>query len=372
MRPAAKGWCPGAHRPMESGDGLIVRVRPPLGRLTAAQVQGLCAAAREHGSGILELTRRANIQIRGVSWAAHPALLDALDALGLIDAPATEARRNILVAPLWQPGDATARIAAELAARLGELPDLPAKFGFAVDAGAAPMLVAASADIRIERAADAALVLRADGVAGGMPLRHGSEVTAAIALAHRFAEADGAAYKRMARHPRAADLCPPERSPAVPQAPVIPGMSALGPAIGLPFGQIEAAALADLVVRSGAQALRVTPWRVAILEGGTPVADPSVLADPADPLLRTDACPGKPFCPAATVETRALARRLAPRVAGRLHVSGCAKGCARPRAADVTLTGRAGRFDLIRDGHAWDTPGRSGLRPADLLEPGAL
>ena len=372
MRPAAKGWCPGAHRPMESGDGLIVRVRPPLGRLTAAQVRGLCSAAIAHGSGILELTRRANLQIRGVTWAAHPALLDALEALDLLDAPATEARRNILVAPLWQPGDASARIGAELAARLDELPELPAKFGFAIDAGAAPMLVAASADIRIERGADGRLLLRADGVAGGVPLRPGKEVTAAITLAHRFADAGGAAHKRMARHPAAAELCAPEHPSAAPQAPVIPGPSALGPAIGLPFGQIEATALAEVLARSGARALRVTPWRVAVLEGGAPVADPAILTDPADPLLRTDACPGKPFCPAATVETRALARRLAPRVAGRLHVSGCAKGCARPRAADVTLTGRDGRFDLIRDGHAWDTPGRSGLRPADLLEPGAL
>ena len=33
-RPEAKGWCPGAYRPMMSGDGLVVRVRPTLARLT--------------------------------------------------------------------------------------------------------------------------------------------------------------------------------------------------------------------------------------------------------------------------------------------------------------------------------------------------
>ena len=33
---AAKGWCPGALRPMESGDGLIARIRPRGGRLSAA------------------------------------------------------------------------------------------------------------------------------------------------------------------------------------------------------------------------------------------------------------------------------------------------------------------------------------------------
>jgi precorrin-3B synthase len=48
-------------------------------------------------------------------------------------------------------------------------------------------------------------------------------------------------------------------------------------------------------------------------------------------------------------------------------VSGCAKGCARSGPAAVTLTGRAGRFDLVRDGRAWDGPQRPGLRPADIL-----
>ena len=28
--PQVKGWCPGAHRPMMSGDGLVVRIRPRL------------------------------------------------------------------------------------------------------------------------------------------------------------------------------------------------------------------------------------------------------------------------------------------------------------------------------------------------------
>ena len=41
-----QGWCPGALRPMQSGDGLVVRVRPQAGRLTAAQAAGIANAAR--------------------------------------------------------------------------------------------------------------------------------------------------------------------------------------------------------------------------------------------------------------------------------------------------------------------------------------
>ena len=82
---------------------------------------------------------------------------------------------------------------------------------------------------------------------------------------------------------------------------------------------------------------------------------------PPDPtLMLVDACPGAPFCPASTVETRGLARAVAR---PGLHVSGCAKGCARPRPAAMTLVGREGRFDLVLAGSPWDRPSRTGLLP---------
>lgn len=66
---------------------------------------------------------------------------------------------------------------------------------------------------------------------------------------------------------------------------------------------------------------------------------------------------------------RALAPALetvAPDARRSLHVSGCTKGCARARAADITLVGRNGKFDLVRDGCAWDTPSQTGLSPEAL------
>ena len=87
-RPDAKGWCPGAHRAMASGDGLLVRVRPRLARLTAAQALGLCELSRRLGSGLVDLTHRANLQLRGVTPADHAAVVDALCVLGLADADA--------------------------------------------------------------------------------------------------------------------------------------------------------------------------------------------------------------------------------------------------------------------------------------------
>jgi precorrin-3B synthase len=369
-RPAARGWCPGAYRPMASGDGLIVRVRPLLARLTADQALGLCAAARAHGSGLIDLTSRANLQLRGVGADSHQALIDDLWALGLLDAdPALEGRRNILVDPCWQDGDDTQRIAVALVARLADLPPLPAKFGFAIDAGPAPVLGRAPADLRVERGVSGGLILRADGSVLGCATTATEAVDAILALARWFAEAGGAASGRMARHLAAHPLPEafrPAESPAAPGTLPRPGDGLPGPVYGAAFGRIDAGALARLITDSGAGALRVTPARSLVLEGGTPVSDTGFITQPDDPLLRADACPGAPFCASATVETRALARRLAPLIRGSLHVSGCAKGCARAGAADVTLTGRDGAFDLVREGAAWDAPTVPGVAPAHL------
>ena len=58
---AVKGWCPDAWHPMMAGDGLLVRVKPRLGRLTRAQVLGLCDAAVVHGNGLIDMTARARM-----------------------------------------------------------------------------------------------------------------------------------------------------------------------------------------------------------------------------------------------------------------------------------------------------------------------
>ncbi|MBN8186066.1 cobalamin biosynthesis protein CobG [Salipiger thiooxidans] len=370
VAPEVKGWCPGAHRPMMSGDGLVVRVRPRLARLEPAQVAGLCALAQAHGNGFLDLTNRANLQIRGVAPEAHEPVLQALAGLDLLDAdPKIEGRRNILVTPFWQRGDRTARLARALMAALADLPELPAKTGFAVDTGPQPVLVEDPADFRFERA-KAGLILRADGCALGRPVTDRSAMPALLEMAEWFDAHRSPERRRMAQVLAAHSL--PEAwmttSPR-PRAPRPgPGATPQGALLGAAFGQIDAGALARVLHDSGATALRVTPWRLILLEGAEMPGDSGFITAPGDPLLSSDACPGAPFCPAASVETRDLARALAPRVGGGLHVSGCAKGCARSRPAAMVLTGRDGRFDLIENGHAWDAPRRTGLSTQDILE----
>ena len=390
-RPMAKGRCPGAYTPMESGDGLLVRVRPHLGHLEAEQAFGLAVSAQRHGNGVIDLTSRANLQIRGVRESRHAALLRDLDDLGLLDPdPLLESRRNLVVAPTWRNGDDTMRVAESLTARLRELPELPPKFGFAIDAGPRPCLGSVSADIRVERAPfeldkvdEAAstrkLIVRADGASHGQPVTADRAVPAILALARWFVESSGMAAGRMNRHLRSALLpdsftqCPPAASAPPPEpGPIDPGADRKMSAYGVAFGQLQAQALEELLRKSKARSMRVTPWRLFLLEDEGPIRMAPFIYKPGHPLMTIDACPGAPACASATVDTRTLAVALAdgfaaPNGSANLHVSGCAKGCARTKAAAVTLVGRDGAFDLISNGCAWDPPQERGLTPSNLL-----
>ncbi|WP_265501566.1 precorrin-3B synthase [Paracoccus beibuensis] len=359
-----KGWCPGALQPMQSGDGWVVRIRPRGGRLDAAQAGAIADAAEAHGNGVIELTGRANLQLRGVAPAAHAPLVAALSAHALIDADiAAETRRNILVTPF---ADAEADALAEaLAGALAasDLP-LPAKFGFAVDPGRVPVLARDPADIRIERGREA-LLLRADGVNLAAPLR---SVDDALALARWFLDMGGAAggRGRMAAL-IARGIRPDAALPApAPMPPPGPGAVPQGMLAAMEFGQVPPDTLRRLA-RLGP--LRMTPWRMLLVRGARHLpAMPGLILDPIDPRLRLRACPGAPACPQALAETRNLARSLAELVppGAVLHVSGCAKGCGWPHAADRTLTATTEGFDLICHGRAADPAALRGLHPDQL------
>jgi precorrin-3B synthase len=317
------------------------------------------------GNGLIDLTSRANLQIRGVSEQTWKPLVARLVALGLTHAdPVMESRRAMLVTPTWREEDDTVRIARELTMRLAELPVLPAKTGFVIDTDSAPLLAGDTGDFRIERGVHGGLILRADGRATGVDLPVGGEVDALIALAQWFVATGGRDVGRMARHDAILPVWARGNiAPAAAGAPIHVGPHPLGFAYGIAFGQVDASSLAALAKG----AVRLTPWRILIAEEqeGRPVS--GLLCDPLDPLLRVDACPGRPGCPQASVETRVLARRIAPHVAGRLHLSGCAKGCARAAAADLCITGRDGKYDIAHYARAGSPPLKAGMDAPALL-----
>ena len=371
MTSTIKGWCPGAYRPMMSGDGLIVRVRPRLGRLTSDQVLGLCELSTSFGNGVIDLTSRANLQLRGMAEADHETVLERLAALDLLDAdPALDARRNILTTPLWHLDDLTTRLHSAIVDTLLDLPDLPEKMGIALDTGPSPMLGDCSADFRFERGADGGLILRADGVAEGREITETDAPQMLWDLAQWFCDSGGRAAGRMGRHVATTQIQKIWHSHAAQPcaAALPPGPCAFGIAYGAPFGSLDALALAQLVRQTNATAMQCTPWRVFVLQDAVPAATAhGFVTDPDDPTLRAHACPGAPACSSATVETRSIARALAQHHTDGLHVSGCAKGCAHPRPAATTLVGNNGAYDLVENGNPWDQPRQRGLTANDPM-----
>ena len=379
--PIVQGWCPSALRPMLSGDGWLVRVNPPGGRLSRDAAEGIAKLAQAHGNGLIDLSSRANLQIRGVEEAGYPPLIAGLTELGLVDGTAeTETGRNIVVTPFWSPGDGTQALASLLAdvLRPETAPQLPGKFGFAVDCGTSPVLARVSADIRIERGADGGLICRADGAAKGQRISAGTAAASVLQLAQWFVHSGGVigGSGRMARHLAAGARLPDAFLEADAQVPPPgqpkPGRVAAGFLVAPVFGQIRAE---DLSALADFGALRVTPWRMFLVERTGVVPDvPRLITEPDDPRLRVVACTGAPGCLQALQPTRALASALArtavPALADDavLHVSGCAKGCAHPGVAGVTLTAREAGFDLVRGGRAGDKPVMRGLTAEDLVD----
>jgi precorrin-3B synthase len=350
---------------MLSGDGLVVRIRPPLGRLSQTQATGIAALANRYGNGMIDITSRANLQLRGVQPEAHRELIDGLRLLELVDpSQGVEARPNIVVTPFWNAGDGTQDIAAALTDALSrpDGPAFPSKFGFTVDTGEHPVLQLTSGDIRLERTSTG-LVVRADGFATCAKVTPDEAVPMALRLA-RWYQATLADSPRKCR--MAALACreqlpdvfqtplPPQAAPALAQL----GPGALGWLVAIEFGQMSAQTLAALAAHPGSGALRISPWRMLLIEGASHAPDaPGLINRADDPLLRVVACTGAPACLQASIATRPLARSLAPYlpVDTLLHVSGCAKGCAHQNST-LTLVGTEAGMNLIRHGNAASRP----------------
>jgi precorrin-3B synthase len=392
---------------MLSGDGLIVRVRPQSATLGLDELAVLVDAAGLFGNGHIDLTRRANLQIRGVSEATLPQLHEVIARLGLLDdSPDGEAVRNVMINPLAgiDPAEVldVRSIGGELARLLASeksLWALPTKFGFIVDGGGLLDLAEQRGDVRLAAIADGPN----SAVAVGLEARGGVEwlgsifpgaaAAAAIEIGLAFIGVasrekrqrmrdlsdEGLASIRSAIGPRLDALRENPRNAdarLIKRAGLIElGAGRLAVGIAAPFGRVEAdqfRMLADAMAAHGVKAIRLSPWRALYAEVPSEQSGQSILVvaasvglivDPGDPLLQIEACPGAPGCQSTSLDTRGDGRRLAgllPRFGftGTIHVSGCAKGCAKSGTSDLVLVGAEGRYGLVRNGIAEDSPTR--------------
>lgn len=182
--------CPGVLALHEAADGWLARVRVPGGRLTAAALLALAAISEELGNGLVDLTARANLQLRGLASDAAGALAPRLEPVGLLPSVAHDRVRNVLASPLAGRAPAALDEVDEIVVLLDaqllqghRLHDLPGRFCFLVDDGSG-----ASREIR----PDVTVVARGGGRFGveldGRPVEFEGDDRTAVGVAVGAAE----------------------------------------------------------------------------------------------------------------------------------------------------------------------------------------
>ncbi|WIM89427.1 nitrite reductase [Candidatus Mycobacterium wuenschmannii] len=235
--------CPGVWRPWHADDGLLVRLRLLGGRVPTAALRRLSEVSREFGDGRIYLTRRANLQLRGLpaegADLARPAVT-ALESTCLIPTRTHELVRNVLASP--QTGLAGGRVDLrpvmahldELLCAAPELGRLPGRFLFTLDDGRGDLLYRLTGSGK--RGTDLGCVALGDGEAQLRVGEHWGTVVSTDALADRLAELATAFFDARGTKPDAAwhirELAKPLREPVDPD-PRIPD-----PAPPLPYGDV--------------------------------------------------------------------------------------------------------------------------------------
>lgn len=359
---------------MQTGDGLLARLRIRDNRLSPRQLADICQLALKHGNGAVEITARGNLQVRGLTEASTVPFAEAVKATvslaeGIVNnlSPLAGDDPEALADP--RPlADAIAEGAMPFMDRLGP------KVSIVIDCSGQWRLGELKADIRLVAQSSAQWLVT---LGGGAPqvMDRASAVGAALAVLSALAA--------LGPEARATDLFPARNAPSMrSEHPTAGGPLALRTShtlpIALPFGQMDGrilAELCDLAMRSSIETLRLAPGHMLLIDGAgadliAQAADLGFITTPDDPRRQVSACIGSLGCRSGHIAAREIGTRLAPHLqtGQHLHVSGCEKGCAHPRRAEVTLVGRADGIGLVIDGRAGDTPERvldeAGLVPA--------
>lgn len=356
----SRGACPSLSEPMETGDGLLVRLSPASRKISPHQLAGIAEAAARHGNGLLEVTRRGNLQIRGLDtmsaklFAAEVPALDIEIASGV--PVETGPLAGIDASEIADPrplADAIRARTQKLAAQLGP------KVSVTIDGGGVLHLGAVLADVKLT------------AIGGGWQVAIGGDAASARTIGTMDATraVDTALHvltllATRGRTARARDLgrdgtsefanLRPGGGDSVQPSPV--GQFALrggttAQGFALAFGQIDSVDLSKFAsALNGRNSVHFAPGGGLMVTGLSTTAAAALcefaerlglVTRPDDPRLSITACAGGPACGSAWIATRQIAADLAAggRPVQPIHLSGCAKGCARPAAPMVTLTG---------------------------------
>jgi sulfite reductase beta subunit-like hemoprotein len=372
--------------------------------LPLAHLRSLADFAERFGDGRIDITARANIQLRGIAPDRFSAFAQTVSSTDLLPSASHDRARNIVTSPFAGVDSRelldSRPLVRELDERLSADPHLiglPSKFLFAIDGGARPFN-ADGADLALHAVATSEGIrfhLAIGGRLSGFGVTADSAGAALIDAARAalsFAELVGAPQRswRLRKLPGAhAEVlkvlgsqlraCPtPKNSMIV--ATIPPGIhSAHHPDFvnvvpSIPLGRLEARearAIADLAERIGAD-LRLASWRGIVLGAVPRRLLPETSAELERLRLTLDdsagyagiaACAGIEGCTAALADVRSDASKLAHRLARlrqstnaearadwTVNFAACDKRCAMRRGASVEFVATQTGYDVSVNG----------------------
>lgn len=303
----------------------------------------------------IQLTSRGSLQIRGLAVPLTAETRDAVVSTGLVPSPSHELVRNVVVSPLTGldgAGQADLRpLVRDLDSRICADPTLaalPGRFLFALDDGRGDVVTEAFDLGLVATGPQQATVLAASADRGwSVPLGRAADLL--IDLSRDFVHANqtsGGGAWHVAELDRfigpPTDSSHRRRNTNTTTASRPFGAVGGHAVVGVPLGLLTPPhldALASCTDRVG-----ITPWRSLVIENGAAalrhLAAAGLMTSAESPWVRLHACTGSPGCAKSTVDTRSLARRLAPRLPVGLlpvHVSGCERRCGTPTTPFVDL-----------------------------------
>ena len=352
--------CPGALHVHQAADGALARVRLPGGMITAGQLESLAEAAERFAAGILEITARGNLQVRGITDTS--AVADVVAGAGLLPSPTHERVRNIVASPLsgrlggvvdvrpWVE-ELDSAIQAEPA-----LAGLGGRFWFSIDDGSADVS-GLGADIGAHAVDGDTVALLLAGRDTGIRLGPDRVVDTLVSIATRFTLMRGDAW-RIGELDDDSELL----TGLTPSAAAGAGFTPVTrPPVGWieqDDGKVTIGAAVPLGVLSVRQAqfvaaidapVVITPWRsLLVCDLAEGVADTSLrvlpplglVFDETSRWLEVSACVGSPGCEHSRADVRAEAVRVAESgsaAANRVHFVGCERACGSPPAGEVLV-----------------------------------
>ncbi len=336
--------CPGVLRPHQAADGAMIRVRVPGGQTTGAELTRLSAVAARYGSGLLQLTSRASLQLRGLPEVLPDELVAEITAAGFLPSVDHERVRNIVASPLTGLHDGLSDLRPMIKAldrAIVEDPDLvelPGRFLFALDDGRGDVT-----GLTFD------LAYRATGADHGLVLVGSADqaitvpsieaVPTMINRARRFLSdrsATGAWHLR--------ELDSAARRTSSSDSMITPlGRIGTHAGVAVPFGHLSPnqVQVIDRVVGGGP--VVITPWRGLVVPGAAAhlevLAQAGLVVDDSSSWTLLSACVGAPWCGNGRVDTHQLAQILSGLPLGetRVHLSGCERRCGAPAGDHLDL-----------------------------------